>query len=148
MYLHRNPQLERQYTKRDAFILLGVDSPFYSETGQFNAAFQIYKKTRFTEAFLEEYLYYSQDRRIITDDPNKLGKENYNEFKDHRHDQSILSLLTKKYAQVNANKANIDINIVKNFTELMPTIFCHFRKMRFDNFSEVKKYCNEKDKYK
>ena len=48
MYLHRLPHLEKYYTKRDAFILLGVDQPFYTETGQFNAAFQIYKKTKFT----------------------------------------------------------------------------------------------------
>ena len=49
MYLHRLPHLERHYTKRDAFILLGVDAPFYAETGQFNAAFQIYRKTKCTE---------------------------------------------------------------------------------------------------
>ena len=48
MYLHRLPHLEKYYTKRDAFILLGVDQPFYTETGQFNAAFKIYKKTKFT----------------------------------------------------------------------------------------------------
>ena len=96
MYLHRLPHLERQYTKRTAFILLGVDDPFYAETGQFNAAFQIYRKTKFTEYFLKEYLYYAQDKRIITDDSNEMGEENYHEFKDHRHDQSILSLLIKK----------------------------------------------------
>jgi hypothetical protein len=26
-----------------------------------------------------------------------MGKPNYKEFKDHRHDQSIFSVLTKKY---------------------------------------------------
>ena len=65
MYLHRLPHLERQYTKRDAFILLGVDQPFYAETGQFNAAFQIYRKTKFTEFFLAEYLYYAQDKELL-----------------------------------------------------------------------------------
>ena len=143
MYLHRLPHLEKHYTKRDAFILLGADLPFFSETGQFNAAFQVYKKSKFTEIFLEEYLYYAQDKRIITDDENTLGKPNYEGFIDHRHDQSILSLLTKKYSQVNANKMNIDVEIAKNFTELMPTIFCHYRDTGFEDYESLKNACKD-----
>ena len=146
MYLHRLPHLEKFYTKRDAFILMGVDLPFYSETGQFNAAFQVYKKSKFTEIFLEEYLYYAQDKRIITDDKNELGMPNYDGFIDHRHDQSILSLLTKKYSQVNANKMNIDVNIVKNFTELMPTIFYHYRSGGYDDYEKMKEVALEANK--
>lgn len=143
MYLHRLPHLERQYTKRTAFILLGVDDPFYAETGQFNAAFQIYRKTKFTEYFLKEYLYYAQDKRIITDDPNLPGIDDYPEFRSHRHDQSILSLLVKKYGLVNANKPNIELNIVKNFTEEMPTIFCHYRRRGGFYYESVKKMCKD-----
>ena len=143
MYLHRLPHLERQYTKRDAFILLGVDAPFYAETGQFNAAFQIYRKTKFTEFFLKEYLYYAQDKRIITDDGNEMGVDNYEGFRDHRHDQSILSLLTKKYGQVNANKPNLDLKVVQNFTELMPTIFCHYRQRGVSDYEGVKNMCKD-----
>ena len=146
MYLHRLPHLEKHYTKRDAFILLGADLPFFAETGQFNAAFQIYKKSKFTEIFLEEYLYYAQDKRIITDDENTLGFPNYDGFRAHRHDQSILSLLTKKYSQVNANKMNIDVNIVKNFTELMPTIFCHYRQMGFKDYEDLKNKCKNRNR--
>ena len=143
MYLHRLPHLERQYTKRDAFILLGVDQPFYAETGQFNAAFQIYRKTKFTEFFLGEYLYYAQDKRIITDDSNELGVSNYEDFRDHRHDQSILSLLTKKYGQVNANKTNLDINLIKNYQEVMPTIFCHYRQRGVGSYEDLKEMCKD-----
>ena len=143
MYLPRLPHLERQYTKRDAFILLGVDQPFYAETGQFNAAFQIYRKTKFTEFFLAEYLYYAQDKRIITDDANELGVGNYDDFRDHRHDQSILSLLTKKYGQVNANKTNLDINLIKNYQEVMPTIFCHYRQRGVGSYEDLKEMCKD-----
>ena len=148
MYLHRLPHLEKHYTKRDAFILMGADLPFFAETGQFNAAFQIYKKSKFTEIFLEEYLYYAQDKRIITDDGNVMGLPNYDGFKAHRHDQSILSLLTKKYSQVNANKMNIDVNIVKNFTELMPTIFCHYRSAYFKDYEDMLNFCGARNKSK
>ena len=143
MYLHRLPHLEKQYTKRDAFILLGVDAPFYAETGQFNAAFQIYRKSKFTEFFIGEYLYYAQDKRIITDDANELGVGNYEGFRDHRHDQSILSLLTKKYGQVNANKTNLDLELVKDFQEVMPTIFCHYRGRGAADYEGVKEMCKD-----
>ena len=143
MYLHRLPHLEKQYTKRDAFILLGVDQPFYAETGQFNAAFQVYRKTKFTEFFLGEYLYYAQDKRIITDDANVLGVSNYPEFRDHRHDQSILSLLTKKYGQVNANKTNLELDDIKKFVEVMPTIFCHYRQRGVSNYESLKEMCKD-----
>ena len=143
MYLHRLPHLEKQYTKRDAFILLGVDQPFYAETGQFNAAFQVYRKTKFTEFFLGEYLYYAQDKRIITDDANVLGVSNYPEFRDHRHDQSILSLLTKKYGQVNANKTNLELDDVKKFVEVMPTVFCHYRQRGVSNYESLKEMCKD-----
>ena len=142
MYLFRLPFLEKIYTKRDAFILLGADTPFFTETGQFNAAFQIYRKSKFTEIFLEEYLYYAQDIRILTDKPNTLGLPNYKGFYDHRHDQSILSILTKKYGQVNANRMNVDINTVNNFTESMPTIFCHYRVRVFLSYEDLIKSVN------
>ena len=141
MYTHRLPHLERHYTKRDAFILLGVDAPFYAETGQFNAAFQVYRKTKFTEFFLGEYLYYAQDKRIITDDANELGVDNYEGFRDHRHDQSILSLLIKKYGQVNANRTNLDLELVKKYEEVMPTVFCHYRGRRGSDYESVKEMC-------
>ena len=143
MYTHRLPHLERMYTKRDAFILMGVDSPFYAETGQFNAAFQIYRKSTFTEFFLKEYLYYAQDRRIITDDSNEMGEGNYPGFRDHRHDQSILSLLIKKYGQVNANKTNADLEKIKNFEEVMPTIFCHYRQRGVSDYEGLKNMCKD-----
>ena len=142
IYMHRLPHLERHYTKRNAFILLGADGPFYAETGQFNAAFQIYRKTKFTEFFLKEYLYFAQDKRILTDDPNEPGIENYPDFKAHRHDQSILSLLVKKYGLVNANKANVGLKVAQNFTEEMPTIFCHYRR-RSGNYESIKNMCKD-----
>lgn len=89
--------IEKVWTKRDAFILMDCDSAKYSESKQRLASFSLWKKTRFTIDFINEYLSYAQDERIITDLENQCGYANYPEFKDHRHDQSIFSLLTKKY---------------------------------------------------
>lgn len=48
-------------------------------------------------AFLEEWLNYCTDERILTDISNRCGYDNYAEFKDHRHDQSVLSLLVLRH---------------------------------------------------
>ena len=89
------------------------------------------------------HLYYAQDKRIITDDDNEMGVDNYEGFRDHRHDQSILSLLVKKYGLVNANKANVDLKIAQNFTEEMPTIFCHYRKRGPSDYESLKNMCKD-----
>lgn len=92
MWMHRVSYIEKLYTKRDAFILMGADSNFYTDTNQYAATIQIYKKSKYIEKFVEELLYYSQDKRIITDDKNTLGFKNYKEFRDNRHDQTVLSI--------------------------------------------------------
>lgn len=88
---------EKKYTKRDAFILLDCDEVKYVETPQILATYIVLKKTDTTVKIIQEYLRYVQDARIVTDIPNQMGKENYPEFVENRHDQSCLSLLCKKY---------------------------------------------------
>lgn len=89
--------LERKYTKRDAFILMECDSLEFADTTQTIGGYVVLKKSKFVEEFLKEDLTYAQDARIITDSPNVMGKENYPGWIDHRHDQSVFSLMTKKY---------------------------------------------------
>lgn len=91
-----NGLFEKCYTKKDAFVLMGLDSPEYYETSQREATYIWIIKNDFTVNLIKEYLEYAQNENIITDLPNMLG-DNYPEFKDHRHDQSIWSLLCKKY---------------------------------------------------
>ena len=88
---------ERKYTKRDTFVLMDCDSADYADSNQRLAGYELYKKTDHAMKFVAEWLGYAQDRRIITDDPNVMGKSNYDGFVDHRHDQSVLSLLSKKW---------------------------------------------------
>lgn len=89
--------LERYLTKRDCFILMGCDESKYSETPQFTESFVVYKKSKFTLDFIKEELKYAKDPRIVTDMMNTLGYQNYPGFYDHKHTQSIFSLLLKKY---------------------------------------------------
>ena len=141
MWMIRLKYIEKQYTKRDAFILLGADLPFYTDTNQYMAGIQVYKKSKFTEKFLEELLYYSQDKRIITDEPNILGFKNYKEFIENRHDQSVLSILIKKYGQVNSGKTNMKINEIKQRNIFIPFIFCIYRRKKFLDYNDIKEKC-------
>lgn len=92
-----NNMKEKKWSKRDAFILMDCDYKEYYDTPQRLAGFLLIKKTCFSYAFISEWLEYAQDSRIITDRENCMGKENYPGFKENRHDQTILSLLSKKY---------------------------------------------------
>ena len=141
MWMIRLNNTEKKYAKRDAFILLGADSPFYTETNQYMAGIQIYKKSKFTEKFVEEVLYYSRDKRIITDDPNTLGLNNYKEFIENRHDQTILSILIKKYGQADSGRTNMEIEKVKTQKIIMPFIFCIYRLLEFRNYNDIKEKC-------
>lgn len=87
---------ERTWTKRDAFVLLDCDHPRYAESKQRLASFSLWKKSAETVSVAEQWLKASQDERLITDSPNEMGLPNWEGFQDHRHDQSVFSLLTKR----------------------------------------------------
>jgi hypothetical protein len=148
MWMYRLTLFEKKYSKRDAFVLLGVDTPFYSETYQYMAGIQVYKKSKYTEKFIEQLLYYSQDKRIITDQSNTQGLNNYPGFRANRHDQTVLSLLIKKYGEANSGKSNISLKeFFKRKKIVMPNIFCIYRRRNFKNFDDLWNKCLKILKY-
>ncbi len=84
-------------TKRDTLVILNVDRPEYTDTAAGLASFIVVKRSFTSIRFISEWLTYAQDSRAITDDRNVLRLPNYPDFYAHRHDQSILSLLAKKW---------------------------------------------------
>jgi hypothetical protein len=76
---------------------MGLDSEPYLSQNQLLASYILMRKNDFVINFINEWLNYAKDYRIITDATNECGLPNYPEFVDHRHDQSILSLLGRKY---------------------------------------------------
>jgi len=144
MWMNKLTLKETQWTKRDAFILIGVDKPFYYESNQYMAGIQIYKKSEYTVKFIQEWLYYCQDKRIITDNENSLGKPNYKDFRENRHDQSTLSLLIKKYGEANSGNPNMsEKEIKKRKPIIMPNIICMYRSMHFHSYDDLKHKCQK-----
>ena len=88
---------EKDWTTRELFDYFEID-PF-SEIGastQLEATHMIFKKNDHTLDYFEKY------RQVLKEDPylitDKYNSNNQIEgFKENRHDQSIFSLLTKKY---------------------------------------------------
>ena len=90
------PLIEEQWTKPDLFINMGCEGEKYSRSNQIMASFILIKKSVNSEIFIKQYLDYACDKTNLTDLENdKVIKSEC--LIDHRYDQSIFSLLYKKY---------------------------------------------------
>ncbi len=133
---------ERKWSKRDAFLIMDADKPFFSDTDQYMAGIQLYKKTDYSIKFIKEWLFYCQDIRIITDNRNTLGKQNYKDFIENRHDQTALSLLIKKYGEANSGNPHMSINeLLKLKPIIMPNIICIYIRITFKDYEDLKSKC-------
>lgn len=86
----------RWYTKYDCFHLMNCLGEEYFDGDHADAAFQGYVKNEFNEKFLNEYLKHCLDWQIVSDAPSQFGKD-FDDYRGHRHDQSILSNLAIKF---------------------------------------------------
>jgi hypothetical protein len=85
------------WTKRDAFILMKADSRKYWNGLQCDASFSVFKKCPESTRFVKDWLHYCCDERIVTEKQNVCGEKNFWGYRQHRFDQSVLSLLAIKY---------------------------------------------------
>ena len=89
--------IEKYYSKRDAFILMGMDDKRVYDSYQRMGGFVVLRKNCQLLQFIMEWLAYAMDPRILTDISNQMGKPNLPGFKENRHDQTVISLLSKKW---------------------------------------------------
>jgi len=89
--------VNKWFTKRDCFYYMGCDEEKYWNSIQLEDGFLAFRKTQKNIDFLNEWLEYCRDERVVTDIPNQCGLENFDGFIDHRHDQSIITNLQLKY---------------------------------------------------
>jgi len=84
------------WTKRDAFELMSMDSPQVHSSAPIQASFSIWISNPNSKDIVNEWMNFSADRKMISDDPSKLGLTELPDFHEHRWDQSLLSLLCFK----------------------------------------------------
>ena len=93
-----HPRPQYQVTKRDAYVLMGLNNnPEYMNYPQRVSGFVALRKEQHTTNFVDEWLRYCCDIRIISDRPNECGQPNYPGFVRNHHEQTVLSLLCQKY---------------------------------------------------
>jgi hypothetical protein len=78
------------YTKRKALQLMGMDNEQVRNNIQLHGAFIIVRNTADAMNFVREWLKWCEVPRAIDDSPSE---DEYLDFKEHRHDQAILSLV-------------------------------------------------------
>lgn len=94
VFASKLPFVEEEYTKREVFEIMGLTSECYTKTNQFHASILAFKKNNFSEMFVNEWLSFCEDIRVIS--PYFCGIQ-IPSFVEHRNDQSVFSLLCKKY---------------------------------------------------
>jgi hypothetical protein len=87
--------IEQIWNKRDLIETLHMNQPEYLTTTQREAGALLILVCDETRKLVEEWYTIACDYHNIDDSPSILP--NCTDFKEHRHDQSIFSLLTKKY---------------------------------------------------
>jgi hypothetical protein len=97
LFHNNGRKLQRNWTKRDCFVLMHADAPEYWNALQLDASIQIYRASDKTRHFILELRDVMRDPRILCDEANACGLPNFEEFRDHRHDQSILTILALKH---------------------------------------------------
>ena len=97
---------EYEWTKGDVFAYYKVyDDKSYTHTPQFESTIIFFKKSPLVMQFVRDwYQAYLDDYSLATDSPSHVP--NFPGFKENRHDQSIYSILGKKYriAEISTNE--------------------------------------------
>ena len=85
---------DKKWNKMDTIKKIQVDENLLEEPQVISGAFFI-KKNKENMLLFKEWYDICQDYQMISDMPSI--EKNFDEFIEHRHDQSVLSLLVKKY---------------------------------------------------
>ena len=112
--------IEKKYTKRDLFIELDCDNSEFTDTPQIMGTFLLIKKNIYSVNFVNEWLNLCTNINLLTDIENKYALPNYEGFREHRHDQSILSILCKKN---NIKPIKLPRVLSKNISELKGLLY-------------------------
>ena len=92
VFLFGNMWDARHWTKGDIYKAIGVEP---NESKQTQASVIVLRNTEFSRKFISEWLFYCQIPQLINDEPSI--EPNHPEFRENRHDQAILHVLSEKY---------------------------------------------------
>jgi len=125
IFLTETPLIEVQFTHPE--VIKKLDAETFKYTNQIQGGLLIVKKTEFTRKFIDDWLILCQDKELLVAD----NFENISNdlFISHREDQSILSILAKKYGI----KPFMDVSDYGRFPIQCLNINYLFRLQRYDS---------------
>lgn len=80
------------WTKRDAFFLLGMDTPEAHMTAPIQASFSVWRASPASRGLASRWMDLCAQPHLINDERGLSGLPDLPDFVDHRHDQSLLTL--------------------------------------------------------
>lgn len=89
------PLKRKQFTNQQTFDILNCNKVEYKEFAQISGAFCTFKTSLLSTRFVGKWFQYCCDIKALAPPEDKKQEASY--FYDHREDQSIISLLVKKY---------------------------------------------------
>ena len=100
------------WTKRDAFVSMAMDKRSIHTAAPIQAGYSIWINNSASKDIVKEWMNLSANRQLISDDPSILGFPELPDFYEHRHDQSLLSLVClRRYIEgmdVGCDRPSID----------------------------------------
>lgn len=87
------PLIEEQWTQQETFKIMNCDRSIYKKSNQLLATYILIKVNNNSKQFIREYLKLCQNEKNLVDNIPQTNTRCI----QHRHDQSIFSLLCKKY---------------------------------------------------
>jgi tetratricopeptide (TPR) repeat protein len=94
--IHLPCYTSKDWTKRDCYALMGCDEERYWNHCLIQPGWSFWRKSERSIRIVTEWLSHATDPRILTDWPNTCGLPNRPGFIDHRHDQSVFTVLFAK----------------------------------------------------
>lgn len=105
---------ERDWNKMDLIEKLDMNKNEYLDTLQRQAGANLFLVCKETRLLVNEWYELGSDYHNIDDSPSIIT--NFECFQEHRHDQSIFSLLTKKYNIYSKKTLSEAVHYIRNKT--------------------------------
>lgn len=80
------------WTKREAMVALDMDRPAVHEKSPIQASFSLWRVSPQSREVVRHWLDLSSQRHLVSDDPSRHNLDELPEFREHRHDQALLTL--------------------------------------------------------
>jgi len=109
IFIPEEVKCERDWTKGDVFkkFNVSIEDPQYGTSAQVHAVMTIFRINEKTRTFLKHWEDLMTDFHVISDEPSISPNSQF--FEENRHDQSVLSLLSKANRAVDMSGAGRSI---------------------------------------